>query len=226
MSLFGGDVFASLDNLPYRQGSVDDSDSDTISSASSEENNDEGDDNDEDNVSCEEDDTELEDDHEEETTKPWLSAEKVLYDGLMFIRYKEDSTNRCGKRRNISRFKACYGVGPNTASRFFRDLFERYPSLEYRNVFIAMNWLKTYQTMHVMTAMWGDCEEVIAPMVEEYVEKFASLKESKIRLDRFKDEPIIVFSIDNVHFSVEEFALDPSNKWFNHKQGGAGEIHK
>lgn len=76
--------------------------------------------------------------------------------------------------------------------------------------------------MHVMTAMWGDCEEVIAPMVEEYVEKFASLKESKIRLDRFKDEPIIVFSIDNVHFSVEEFALDPSNKWFNHKQGGAG----
>jgi hypothetical protein len=109
---------------------------------------------------------------------------------------------------------------------FFRDLFERYPSLKYRNVFIAMNWLKTYQTMHVMTAMWGDCEEVIAPMVEEYVEKFASLKESKIRLDRFKDEPIIVFSIDNVHFSVEEFALDPSNKWFNHKQGGAGEIHK
>ena len=68
MSLFGGDVFASLDDLPYRQGSsVDDSDSDTIFSASSEENYDEGDDDDnddEDNVSCEEDDTELEDDHD------------------------------------------------------------------------------------------------------------------------------------------------------------------
>ena len=47
MSLFGGDVFASLDNLPYlayRQGSSVD-DSDTISSASSEDY-DEGDDND------------------------------------------------------------------------------------------------------------------------------------------------------------------------------------
>lgn len=74
MSLFGGDVFASLDNLPYlayRQGSSVD-DSDTISSASSEDY-DEGDDNDEYNVSCEEDDKGLEDDHEEESTKPWLS---------------------------------------------------------------------------------------------------------------------------------------------------------
>jgi len=146
--------------------------------------------------------------------------EKVLYDGLKFAGYNL-SISRCGEVRNTSRFKAWYGVEPRTVSRFCEDLFEKYPSTKYRDVFMTLSWLKNYNTFHVMASTWG-CEEYIGPTVEEYIKRFASLKEGKIRLDRFKDEPIIVFSIDNCHFSTEEFALSPSTKWYNFKQGSAG----
>lgn len=41
-------------------------------------------------------------------------------------------------------------------------------------------------------------------------------------MDRFEDETIIVFSIDACHFMVDEFALSPSNRWYDFKKGGAG----
>jgi hypothetical protein len=73
-----------------------------------------------------------------------------------------------------------------------------------------------------MAAAWGRCEEYINPVLEEYIAKFASLKEGKIRMDRFEDETIIVFSIDACHFMVDEFTLSPSTRWYDFKKGGAG----
>eukprot|EP00985_Skeletonema_marinoi_P019777 scaffold11471_cov194-Skeletonema_marinoi.AAC.1 len=77
---------------------------------------------------------------------------------------------------------------------------------------MTINWLKTYSIAHVMDANWGRCEECINPVLEEYIAKFASLKEGKIRMERFEDETIIVLSIDACHFMVEEFALSPSTR--------------
>ena len=126
------------------------------------------------------------------------------------------------KKRNIDHFKARYGVCPETLVLFFGDFFKKHPSLKYKDVFMTIYWLKTYSIAHVMAAAWGRCEEYINPVLEEYIAKFASLKEGKIRMDRFEDETIIVFSIDACHFMVDEFALSPSNRWYDFKKGGAG----
>ncbi|KAL7490441.1 hypothetical protein ACHAWT_000030 [Skeletonema menzelii] len=81
---------------------------------------------------------------------------------------------------------------------------------------------RTFSVDKVLAAIWGPCEEYINPVLEDYIAKFASLKEGKIRLDRFNDETIIVFSIDACHFMVDEMALDPSTRWYDFKKGGAG----
>ena len=109
-----------------------------------------------------------------------------------------------------------------TVASFLDDLFKKYPSLKYKDLFMTLNWLKTYSVSHVMAAIWGPCEEYINPVLEDYIAKFASLKEGKIRLDRFNDETIIVFSIDACHFMTDEMALTPSSRWYDHKKGGAG----
>jgi len=98
-------------------------------------------------------------------------------------------------------------VCPETIVLFFGDLFKKHPSLKYKDVFMTINWLKTYSIAHVMAANWGRCEECINPVLEEYIAKFASLKEGKIRMERFEDETIIVFSIDACHFMVERIFL-------------------
>ena len=109
-----------------------------------------------------------------------------------------------------------------TVATFLDDLFKKYPSLKYKDVFMTLNWLKTYSVSHVMAAIWGPCEEYINPVLEDYIAKFASLKEGKIRLDRFNDETIIVFSIDACHFMTDEMALTPSTRWYDFKKGGCG----
>mmetsp|Transcript_12008 Transcript_12008/g.19841 ORF Transcript_12008/g.19841 Transcript_12008/m.19841 type:complete len:438 (-) Transcript_12008:41-1354(-) len=151
-----------------------------------------------------------------------FSVDKVLRDGLIFAGFNDERITRCGEKRNTDRFKAHYGVGPKTVVSFLEDLFNKHPSLKYKDVFMTLNWLKTYSVAHVMAAIWGPCEEYINPVLEDYIAKFASLKEGKIRLDRFNDETIIVFSIDACHFMVDEMALDPSTRWYDFKKGGAG----
>jgi hypothetical protein len=156
------------------------------------------------------------------TCPPLFAVDVVLRDGLFFAGFSMERIIRCGEKRNIDRFKAHYGVCPKSVVPFLEDLFKKHPSLKYKDVFMTLNWLKTYSVAHVMAAIWGHCEEYINVVVEEYISKFASLKEGKIRLDRFNDDTIIVFSIDACHFMVDEMALHPSNRWYDFKKGGAG----
>ena len=147
-----------------------------------------------------------------------FSVKKILRDGLIYAGFTDERIDRCGEKRNIDRFKAHYGVCPETIVLFFGDPFKKHPSLKYKDVFMTINWLKTYSIAHVMAANWGRCEEYINPVLEEYIAKFASLKEGKIRMERFEDETIIVFSIDACHFMVEEFALSPSTRWLTSRR--------
>ncbi len=151
-----------------------------------------------------------------------FSVKKILRDGLSFAGFTDERIDRCGEHRNVNRFKAHYGVCPETLVLFFGDLFKKHPSVNYKNVFMTLFWLKTYSVAHVMASTWGFCEEYINPVVEEYIAKFSSLKDGKIRLDRLNGDPIIVFSIDACHFMVDEFALSPSTRWYDHKKGAAG----
>ena len=48
-----------------------------------------------------------------------------------------------------------------TVASFLDDLFKKYPSLKYKDLFMTLNWLKTYSVAHVMSAIWGPCEEYI-----------------------------------------------------------------
>ena len=60
--------------------------------------------------------------------------------------------------------------------------------MKYKDVFMTLNWLKTYS---VSAAIWGPCEEYINSVLEDYIARFAALKEGKIRLDRFNNETIM-----------------------------------
>ena len=124
------------------------------------------------------------DDISDPNTAPSMpfSAKKILRDGLIYAGFTDERIDRCGEKRKIDRFKAHYGVCPQTLVLFFRDLFKKHPSLKYKDVFMTIYWLKTYSVAHVMAATWDRCEEYINPVLEEYIAKFASLKEGKIRM--------------------------------------------
>jgi hypothetical protein len=87
---------------------------------------------------------------------------------------------------------------------------------------MTLEWLKLYQTEHVMAGRWGYCEEYCRKAVQEYTRKIQSLKAKKIRMDKIHPCRIYWGTIDCVHCMMNEFRTDPHSKWFSHKHNGAG----
>jgi hypothetical protein len=156
---------------------------------------------------------------------PLLTDVDILSVGLSFAGFDKKRQQRVNLNRNIERFKSFYGPCPTTAVPFFLDLKDAFPDVVFKELLMTLNWFKIYDTQHVLSGRWGYCEEFIGPKVRECGKKMQSLKEKKIRFE-FKQKSHYVASIDCSNFEVQEFRLDPSSKWFDHKSHSCGLVSK
>ena len=153
-----------------------------------------------------------------------MDEAELLSLGLSLAGFCLSRQNVCA-RTNMERFKAHYAVGPLTIRALLIDLKEEHHSLiNEKDFFMALNWLKLYDTEHVLAGRWKFHEETIRDKVQAYTKKIQLLKSKKIRLDfkEFDDDEVYVFSVDGVHFTINEVRTKPGPEWFDPKSHSAG----
>jgi hypothetical protein len=102
------------------------------------------------------------------------------------------------------------------------DLKHLEKNLDVMSVLMALNWLKLYDTEHVLAGRWGLGEDTIRNRVRKYLTLIESLVDKKIVWTDFKDEEIYLVSVDGVHCKIQEPRKDPGSHWYSHKSNGAG----
>ena len=75
---------------------------------------------------------------------------------------------------------------------------------------------------HVLAGRWKYGEDYIRHTVKDSTAKIASLKDKVVQFTGFDDDKIHIISVDGLNASTQEFWLDPSPKYFNHKDNGPG----
>ena len=151
-----------------------------------------------------------------------ITESEILATGLNYVGFPFKSQAKTGETIKLIRFTSFFGVEPPAIYALFQDLREKHPHVIFQYVFMALNWLKLYETRPVMAGRWGFCEEHIAPKVKEYIELIQSLFNQTISFDKFHKDEVYIVSVDAVHFVTNEFRKDPSTSWFDFKNNGAG----
>ena len=87
---------------------------------------------------------------------------------------------------------------------------------------MTMNWFTIYDTREVLAGRWGCCEKTASNTVKKYGARIQSLMATKIKFEFPTSGMQYLASYDGVNFITEEFRLDPSAKWFDHKSHSSG----
>lgn len=145
----------------------------------------------------------------------------ILYDGLIFAGFDPKRLAKNNTRRKTEWFRAFYGVDHTTAAPYLADLRKENPDIQFRDCLMTMNWLACYDTLPVLTARWGCCEEYIGPKVWSYCEKMAALAREKITF-ALEHDVELGYTVDCATFMVREMRLDPSSEWFDWKTHSCG----
>lgn len=73
-----------------------------------------------------------------------------------------------------------------------------------------------------MAGRWKYGEDYIRDVVKDYTAKLASLKPKVVVFGGFGKDEIHICTVDGLNTSTEEFRLNPSTKYYNHKSNGPG----
>lgn len=155
-----------------------------------------------------------------------VTDEDILSYGLLLVGF-DKSRQKVTIELNLERFKAHFGVGHSTVRGLFQDLKEANPTVDnkvfnYAHAFMTLNWMKLYDTEHVLAGRWGLHEETIRNKVKAYTKSIQDLKGRKIKFCAWKEGEVFILSVDGVHFQIYEVRTDPGSKWFDPKSQSAG----
>jgi DDE superfamily endonuclease len=120
---------------------------------------------------------------------------------------------------NQRRFIAFFGVGPKALASLFTDLE---PPKDAAKFLMAVNWLKLYDTEHVLSGRWSMDEKTLRGIVKEYATRIQAMKETKVVWGGFDFDEIFIISVDGVHCRIQEVRKEPGAKWYSHKSNGPG----
>jgi hypothetical protein len=120
---------------------------------------------------------------------------------------------------NTRRFRAHYGIGPEAVKALIADLEADGDPVTPKSLFMAICWLKLYDSEHVMAGRWIYDEKYCRENVFKHLKRIQKLKESKISFRNLPDGCKFL-GVDTVHVRSEEFRCDPSSKWWSHKSNG------
>lgn len=159
-----------------------------------------------------------------------ITAPDLLSTGLAFVGFDQKRQSKAKaqeQKLNIDRFKAHFGEEPKVFVPLINDLKNKYGSINIQDFLMTVNWLKGYDTIHVLAGRWGRSERYIEPKVKAYARMIQSLKALKIRFEfETNEHKHYKATYDTVNFKVNELRLDPSNKWFDHKSHSAGLVRE
>jgi hypothetical protein len=145
----------------------------------------------------------------------------ILVAGLFYAGFDTRRQEKNNIRRNMTRYKQFYGVNPSTAAPLFRDLRNEFPSFNYKDGLMTLNWLYLNDKQSVLSGRWKCSKETIGTTVKKYAKMIQSLIKKKIKFV-FTHEKRHIASIDCYNFTTNEFCQDPSGRWFDHKSNSSG----
>ena len=150
-----------------------------------------------------------------------ISEYDVLSYGLSMIGFGLERQN-VRHQLNEERFQSAFCVPSSSIAPILNDLGNEYPDMKYKDTMMVMNWFKGYGTEHELAGRWGYCEDYIRASCKETTKKIQSLFPNKIQFKGFDENEELLYSVDGKHFQTQEFRLDPSSKWFDHKCNHSG----
>ena len=108
----------------------------------------------------------------------------ILALGLSLVGFCSERQG-CSEGLCIRRFRGHYGVGPAAIKALVADLRRHQPqkNLDESSLFMAVSWLKLYDTEEVMAGRWGYGEKYCRETVRDYVSRIQALKPLKISFD-------------------------------------------
>jgi hypothetical protein len=147
-----------------------------------------------------------------------LDGERVEVLGLEFAGFeikRQGSANIKNRR-----FRAHFGIGAAALASMYNDIREK--NISINRLLMAMNFLKGYDTEHVLSGRWKLNEKDIRESNRSVVIVIQCLKEKKVVWGGWEDDEIFIGSVDGVNCRIQEVRKDPGSKWFDYKSNGAG----
>jgi DDE superfamily endonuclease len=148
-----------------------------------------------------------------------LNAREILSLGLSLVGF-DRNRQEVGDKLNERRFRAFYGVGASALLAMYNDLSPNPPELT--RFLMTINWLKLYDTEHVLSGRWDLHENTIRPALKNCSESIQSLKGTKVVWGTFDEDEVFLITVDGVHCRIREVRKDPGAKWYDHKSNGPG----
>jgi len=96
----------------------------------------------------------------------------------MFAGFNELRQKSVNKDKNIERFRCCYGVGHKAVVALIKDLPDK--DFQLKNLFLALNFLKTYNTQTALSGWWDMSEETVGKWTKHFQVEIQKLKEKKV----------------------------------------------
>jgi DDE superfamily endonuclease len=149
---------------------------------------------------------------------PQLDANSIRYQGLNLVGFDRDR-QAVGDNWNSRRFRSFFGVGERALAAMYNNLNPK-PDLD--KFLMTINWLKLYDTEHVLSGRWGLHENTIRTILKKHSESIQGLKAMKVVWGDFDDEEVFLLTVDGVHCRIQEVRKDPGAKWYDHKTHGPG----
>jgi len=78
-----------------------------------------------------------------------MTADDILRYGLFYVGFGEER-QRVLETKSVDRFKAHYGPEPRTVKDIMSDMCNNFPDMCFRELLMGLNWLKMYDTEHVL----------------------------------------------------------------------------
>ena len=152
-----------------------------------------------------------------------MTADDILLYGLCYAGFGRDR-QQVKEKLSVDRFKAHYGLEPRTVKDLMVDLLDEFPSMSFKDLLMGLNWLKLYDIECVLAGRWNYSEGVCREKCKETVRRIQSFKEKLIVFDSssFREDETHIITVDGVNFITEEFRLNPSTEFFDHKSHSCG----
>jgi hypothetical protein len=150
-----------------------------------------------------------------------LDDQSLLSLGLTLAGFPE-FRQKVDDNLKMRRFRAFFGMSPKAMVALYHDLITVFPKVDPGKLLMTMNWLKLYDTEHVMAGRWGLDEETIRRHVSKYIATIQELKQAKIVWGEFNEDDTFIITVDGTHCRIQEVRTDPGAKWYSHKFNAAG----
>ncbi len=90
-----------------------------------------------------------------------LTDVDILAAGLLYAGFDRRCQEKRNLNRNMIRYKQFFGVDPSTTAPLFRDLRSKFPSFNYKDGLMTLNWLYLKDKQPVLATMVAETVSIV-----------------------------------------------------------------